>query len=65
MVVLKGEMTVARITLIYIFQKLGFFDKLALQPAYTFDRIFGYWDKLSRNDYTAFQKEERWNCNSV
>ena len=53
---------------VYILQGLDFLiniKKSVLQPAYTVDRIFGYTDKLSRNDYKSSQKEERSNCNSV
>ena len=53
---------------VYILQGLDFLiniKKSVLQPAYTVDRIFGYRDKLSRNDYKSSQKEERSNCDSV
>ena len=53
---------------VYILQGLDFLiniKKSVLQPAYTVDRIFGYRDKLSRNDDKSSQKEERSSCNSV
>ena len=68
-VVSKEEMIVVRATLIYLLQGLGFLinksDKEIGSPAYTGDRIFGYRDKLGRNDSTASPREERSNCNSV